>query len=202
MRRLCLVAFVAACGSSSHPVTPDALDKSATCAATFGSGLTAGFGRIDGTVLAVVPPGDQACAEPNSTHLVVQVTMGGAAYRLVVDVLSNQGSPDVWFAERDSLFVGMPWSDGWHLGASLDYVADLSVHSTDFTEMNESDLVAKITSELELGAHISIFATAGTTEPDSAHLVHRNTPNADGAIVLAPDTAPHYLLMRFDEQVF
>ena len=68
--------------------------------------------------------------------------------------------------------------------------------------MHEDDLVHAITDELELGARISVFATAGSTEPDSAHLVHRNATNADGAIVVNPDTAPHYLLMRFDEQSF
>jgi len=200
MKRLLLV--LAACGSSSKPAPVDAFDKSLTCADTFGSGLTPGFGRIDGTVLAVVPPNDQACALPNSTHLVVQLTMGGAAYRLVVDVLSNQGSPDVWFDELDAPLVGGAWAEGWHVPTQLDYVTDLHVASTAFTEMVQADLVDKITSELELGAKISIFATAGSTEPNSAHLIHRNATNADGAIVIAPDTAPHYLLMRFDEQTF
>lgn len=193
---------LAACGSSSKPAPMDAVDKSLTCADTFGSALTPGFGRIDGTILAVVPPDDQACALPNSTHLVVQLTMGGQAYRLVVDVLSNQGSPDVWFDELDAPLAGGAWADGWHVPSQLDYVTDLHVASTAFTEMMEADLVAKITSELELGAKVSIFATAGTTEPNSAHLIHRNATNADGAIVIAPDTAPHYLLLRFGEQTF
>jgi hypothetical protein len=198
MSRLLLAIALAACASPAQkPV-----DKSATCAATFGSGLTAGFGRVDGTVLAVVPPDDQSCAAPNSTHLVVQLTVNGDAYRLVVDVLSNQGSPDVWFAEHDAPLAAPAFAEGWHVPASLDYVTTLGMRSTDFAEMTEDALVAKITSELELGAHVSIYATAGTTEPDSAHLVHRNATNADGAIVIAPDTAPHYLMMRFDEQTF
>ena len=208
MRRSLVLLFATAAvtpacgGSGSRAAPPDAVDKSAACASTFGSALTPGFGRLDGTVLAVVPPGDQACALPNSTHLVVQVTMGGAAYRMVVDVLSNQGSPDVWLTERDAALVGPAWSDGWHVGASLDYVTDLSLHSTDFTEMKEADLVTAITAELELGAHISVFATTGASEPNSAHLVHRNLTGQDGAIVIAPDSSPHYLLLRFDEQAF
>ena len=203
MRWLALFV-IAACGSKAAARPQDALDKSSSCAATFGTSLTAAFGRLDGTVLAVVPPGDESCALPNSTHLVVQVTMGGAAYRMVVDVLSDQGSPDVWFYEQDAALRGPAWADGWHTGsdATLDYVADLQLHSTQFTEMDQADLVAKITSELELGGHISVFATSGSTEPNSAHLVHRNSTGADGAIVIAPDTAPHYLLMRFDEQTF
>jgi hypothetical protein len=197
-------ADAAADASSSAMDAPADVDKSATCAATFGTALTAGFARIDGTVVAVVPPNDQACAAPNSTHLVIQVKMGGAVYRLVVDVLSNVAPPDVYFYEMDApLSAGGAWADGWHTGVSLDYVTTLNVHSTPFVAMKEADLVAKITSEIDLGAKISIFATAGTTEPDSAHLVHRNVTNQDGAIVIHPDTGtPHWMLMRFNEQSF
>jgi hypothetical protein len=216
---IALLVGIAACGSKAPtnadaPVAIDAaldagLDgpidpsgKAANCATTFGTSLTASFGRLDGTVLAVVPPDDQACTAPNATHLVVQATMGGAAYRLVIDVLSNQGSPDVSFFELDAPLTGPTWSDGWHPSQTLDYVTTLAVHKTQFTAKHEADLVTKITSEIALGAHISIFATATSAEPDSAHLVHRNLTNADGAIVIDPDTAPHYLLMAFDEQSF
>lgn len=178
------------------------VDKSANCAATFGETLTDAFGRLDGTVLAVVPPNDQACALPNMTHLVIQVTMQGAAYRLVLDVLSNQGDPDVFFFETDAPLVGEAWSEGWHTDVPLDYVTTLALHSTMFQPMKEADLVAKVTSEIELGAHISIFGTS-QGEHDSAHLIHRNVTNADGAIVVGPDSGhPHYLLFRFDEQQF
>ena len=51
-----IAAVTPACGGSgSHAAPPDAVDKSATCASTFGSTLTPGFGRLDGTVLAIVP---------------------------------------------------------------------------------------------------------------------------------------------------
>jgi hypothetical protein len=179
------------------------VDKSATCASTFGTALTAGFGRLDGTVTAVVPPNDQMCAAPNATHLVIQVKMGGAIYRMVVDVLSNVAPPDVYFYEMDAPLAAGAWADGWHAGDALDYVTTLGVHSTSFTAMKEADLVAKITSEIELGARISVFATNGSSEPDSAHLVHRNLTNQDGAIVIGPDSAqPHYMLLRFNEQTF
>src|SRR5262249_23663455 len=82
-------------GATSTGGAGGSIDKSAPCASTFGSALTDAFGRLDGTVVAVVPPNDQACAQPNMTHLVLQVEMEGAVYRMVLDVLSNQGSPDV-----------------------------------------------------------------------------------------------------------
>ena len=37
---------------------------------------------------------------------------------------------------------------------------------------------------------------------DSAHLIHRNQSNKDGAIVFGADTSPHYFLLRFDNQLF
>ncbi len=182
--------------------------KAGPCASSFGSALTPAFARIDGTVVAVVPPNDQACALPNSTHLVIQVMMGGAVYRMVVDVLSSTPDPDsgtydVLFSELDAPLAAGAWAEGWHPGFALDYVTTLSVHSPAFTAMKQADLVDKITSEIELGDHISIFATATSAEPNSAHLVHRNHTNADGAIVVHPDSAnPHYLLLRFSEQAF
>jgi hypothetical protein len=201
--------------AADAPRTPDAstseagvrdaasdVDKAAPCATSFGDALTNAFGRLDGTVLAVVPPNDQTCAMPNMTHLVVQVTMNGAAYRMVVDVLSDDGDPDVSFYEMNAPLKDGAWAEGWHAGVSLDYVLTLDVHSTSFTSMTQANLVAKVTSEITLGSKVSFFATS-MDEPTSAHLVHRNLTNQDGAIVLGPDTgSPHYLLFRFSDQTF
>jgi hypothetical protein len=192
------LCFVAACSSpSSAPdaAPPDALDKAAGCASTFGTALTDAFGRIDGTVLAVVPPNLQTCAQPNSTHLVVQIMMNGAAYRMVMNVDS-----DLTVREVDKPLAGPAWSDGWHVDAPLDYVSNLDQHSADFAAV---DTVAVVTDALQLGARVSVFATStGGTKADSAHLVHRNSTGADGALVISPDTAPHYFLFRFANQTF
>jgi hypothetical protein len=180
------------------------VDKAAPCVATFGSALTDAFGRLDGTAIAVLPPNDQQCAEPNSTHLILEVLMGGAAYRMVVDVISTDGSDDLLY-EIDAPLVAGPWADGWHPGVVLDYVATLGVHSPSFVATAQSDLVAKITAEIDLGVPISVFATSGgaADEPDSAHLVHRNVTGQDGAIVIHPEApVPHWILIRFDDQTF
>ena len=203
-RDLVWVVALAACGSPAvaPDATPDALDKSATCASAFGSALTNAFGRVDGTIVAVVPPNDQACALPNMTHLVIQVQMAGAVQRLVVDVLSNQGTPVVDFFELDAPLLGGLYAEGWHPGLMLDYPSMLGVHAAQFVPTVQADLVAKITAELALGAKVSIFGTS-MNEPTSAHLIHRGSvANQDGAIVIDPDTHPHWLLIRFDEQTF
>jgi len=196
-----LVLVLAACesngGSAQRDASaPDAQDKAAACADTFGNELTDAFGRLDGTVLAVVPPAMERCAQPNSTHLVVQATMHGAAYRLVVNV------ENIFMYELDAPLAGPAWSDGWHTDAPLDYVTNLCARSSSFELA--PDAVQRVTDMISLGEKISIYSTSsGGTKADSAHLVHRNAANADGAIVLGPDTAtPHYLLFRFSNQLF
>jgi hypothetical protein len=199
-----VIILVSACGSSA-PSSPDGAptdaDKSATCASSFGTDLVNGFTRFDGRIVAVVPPNDQACAEPNRTHLVIQIAIDGSIYRMVVDVLSNQGSPVVLRDELDAPLPATPWAEGKHTGASLDYPSTLGVHAASFTPVPQAQLVDDITAELALGAPISVFATV-EDEPDSAHLVHREGGLHDGAIVVTPDTAPHWILLRFDEQSF
>jgi hypothetical protein len=86
-----------ACTRSSEPIdsqTPDApvtaidarpdsgVDKSGPCVDTFGTSLTDGVGRLDATVIAVVPPGSD-CPRPNSTHLILEVRQGGGRHRMV-----------------------------------------------------------------------------------------------------------------------
>jgi len=207
VRVLVLVA-AAGCGSS-QAASPDAAlpdggaDKAAGCASTFGTELTNAFGRLDGTVLAIVPPGNTTCTAPNSTHVMLQVTMHGAAYRMVVNVLSTSSDPHVWLGATDAPLAGPAWSEGWHPGVPLDYVATLGLAKTAFAQASEQEAVDRLEQAIALGAHVSVFATSsGGAQADRAHLVHRNATNADGAIVLDPESAPHYLLTAFPEQTF
>ena len=190
---------LAACGSSAKAVPDAAVDASA-CASTFGSALTNAYGRLDGTILAVVEPGNMQCAMPNSTHVVLEVTMAGAAYRMVVNVLSTSSDPHVFLDELDAPLAGDAWAEGWHPGVQLDYVSTLAVTKAMFTQADQAAAVARLETELVPGAKISVFATS--SGGSSAHLVHRNATNEDGAIVVTPDTAPHYLLTAFPEQTF
>ena len=200
--RVLALALVAAC-HSSPAASPDALDKSAACASTFGSELTDSFGRLDGTLLAIVPPTNTTCPQPNSTHVTVQIMTDGAVYRMVVNVLSTSSEPNVFLGETDAPLAGTAWEEGWHPGVALDYVTTLGVTKSQFADSMQADAVARVMTDLELGTHISVYATSsGGTDASSAHLVHRNLTNQDGAIVLTPETAPHYLLTAFPEQTF
>jgi hypothetical protein len=181
------------------------VDKSAMCAPTFGNALTSAFGRADGTVLAVVRPQDQQCAQPNGTHLVLQLTIDGQAYRMVINVMSDRAGQDtrVQLLQMNAPLPGDPWSEGWHTGAgvALDYVSTLGVKSTDFMPYDINPLVDLLTNAITLGMPVSVYATSSGGA--SAHLVHRNAPNADGALVLDPTSDnPTWFLFHFVEQVF
>jgi hypothetical protein len=188
---------------------PDAGSKAAQCASQFGSELTAAFGRLDGTLLAVVGPTDSQCTYPNGDHLVVQVLMHGAAYRIVVNVLSdgrNGTDTRIRYAEVPHALVGEPFAEGWHPGAALDYPGTLGAHDADFAFYDMAAVVQKASDRLSIGAKVSAYATSsGGATAASAHLVHRNPsyPNTDGALVIGPDTAsPLFLLFNFDGQTF
>jgi hypothetical protein len=188
-------------GVDGNAAADASVDKTKGCVSTFGSAIGAvGFARFDGTVVAVLPPGNTTCAAPNSTHLVLEMSFSGAVYRMVIDV-DDTASPATIHAKTISHpMIGGAWSDGWHK-VSLDYQRDLSLHATDFTSEPTAAAVGAITAALDIGAHVSVFATA-MGEVDSAHLVHRNLPMQDGAIVVDVAGAPTWLLFAFSDQTF
>ena len=214
MKPVVLVAL-AACGSSratnpdidappDQPIDarPDAVpDKSGPCVGNFGNSAVDGYSRFDGTLVAVLAPGNTTCPKPNSTHMILEIRVNGDVYRMVAAMQSETGNPMMAFAERDGALTGPAWQDGQHLGVAMDYVATHNLHRLDFTPMDMPTLTDAVTARVTLGAHISVYATVENAN-DSAHLIHRNQTNQDGAIVIDPETSPHYLMFRFDNQLF
>lgn len=178
------------------------VDKAAACASEFGSALTNSFGRVDGTVLAVVQPKDTQCPLPNDDHVVLQVTMNGAAYRMVINIESSFGDPNVRYQVLEHALPPPAWSEGWHTGLSLDYVADLGVHTTSgFTPHPLAELSGIVADAITLGQKVSVYTTS--SGGSSAHKIHRNEGKTDGAVVLDPDSAhPKMLLFHFANQTF
>jgi hypothetical protein len=177
--------------------------KAARCATEFGAALTAPYGRLDGTVLAIVKPTDLQCTLPNSTHLTLQVLAGGKVYRMVTNVVSTRVgiSPDVRFAKVNAPLPPPVFSEGWHVGVPFDYVTTLNVHTASFAPLAKDQLVQTLDDAIALDSGVSVFAT--TSGGASAHLVHRNKTDQDGAIVLAPNSPnPTFLLFHFEQQVF
>jgi hypothetical protein len=207
-----IVLFLAACSGSGGGTTDGApadasLDagKDAMCASTFGSALTDDFGRVDGTVVAVVAPGTERCAMPNRDHVIVQVDFGGAVYRMVVNVLSSGADPDIRVRAVNAPLPAPAFAAGWHPGLALDYPRDLGVHSgAGWDALDLTEATAWAAAPIDVGAPIAVYATSsGGTFAHSAHLIHRNGGGEDGAIVIDPTGAsPRWLLFSFADQTF
>lgn len=215
-----MIIICSACDGGATPASFDAInrdaaqldatvdpnDKSAGCVAMFGNELTNAHGRIDGSLVAVVSPGNERCALPNRDHVILQVRIASGVYRLVTNVQSDGSDPKIRMRTLAHPLVGAPFALGWHPGEALNYVDDLQVHSTD-TEWQArtlADAVTQIEQAVAIGANISVFASSsGGTYAHSAHLIHRNTGTRDGAIVIGPDTAaPTWLLFQFANQTY
>ena len=190
-------------GSSNDAATQaDATeDKAASCAATFGTAIQPGFGRLDGTVRAFVPPGHPTCAMPNGDHAVVQVDANGATYRMVLNVQSDAVLPDrnVRLASVAAPLPGPPFKEGW-TPTPLDYALTLDQHSPSFVPHAQDELVALVAAQLQIGAKVSVYGSSSGGA--SAHDLHRHLMNQDGAIVLDPTGTPKVLLFAFSDQTF
>jgi hypothetical protein len=192
-------------GDDTASSDPSDTGKDADCADTFGAALTADFGRVDGTLLAVVEPGNSRCADPNSDHVVVQVLMEGEAYRMVVNVQSDSEPPEIRIRTIDAPLPAPAFDEGWHTDLALDYPTDFGVHSTDdeWAALPLAEASATVADALTIGAPISVYATSsGGDYADSTHLIHRQGDLDDGALVIDPTGSPRWMLFSFADQVF
>jgi hypothetical protein len=169
----------------------------APCTNTLGAALTARHGRLDGYLVAIVPPTAHGCnADANHVHL--QVRMNGEVYDAAVNV-SDPANVD--YLAKDLPMPDAPWAEGWHpdQAGAFDYPT-IGVHTADFTPVPEASLTAAIDAELATANHVSVFMTG--YGPDGGHLVHRNKTGADGAIVIRPLGAPRILMFHFAGDTF
>jgi hypothetical protein len=186
--------------SDAGPATsPDGTPTRVACTSHLGTGLTTAFGRLDGFLVAVLPPGHQGC--PSDTdHVHLQVRMAGETYDIAITAVDTNGV-SVAFLEKDLALPGGAWSEGWHPDVHLDYV-QLGLHDADFTPTPKADLARAVEVALQQANHVSIFAT-GYGDRTGAHKVHRNGFGTDGALIIAPTAATsHALLFHFATQRF
>ena len=159
------------------------------CTSALGNALSTFHGRLDGTLVSIVPPSQHTC-NGDSTHVHLQVQMSGAVYDVAVNV-------DGLEADLPHAMVDGAWTEGWHTTDNLDYPTTLGIHSTIFKTTSATALMAA----LENVNHISVYATG--YGPTGAHLVHRQSNNRDGAIVADPlGATPHYFVFRFSTDAF
>ena len=99
------------------------------CTSTFGTALSNVYGRMDGYLVAIVPPASStAPCNADPTHLHLQVLIGGAVYDVAVNVGTNDATNDVHSTTLDHALVGPAWSEGWHTTVTVDYPT-LGVHA-------------------------------------------------------------------------
>ncbi len=165
-----------------------------TCTGDFGDELTATHGRMDGILVAIVPPGGPFECNGDARHLHLQVQVRGAVYDVAVNL-------NVLYAELDAELPDGPWSEGWHAGLPLDYPRSLGLSSDAFVATTPGALAQKLEAELAGVRRISVFATA--YGPAGAHDVHPKGASNDGAIALRPlSRLAHILAFRFSTDAF
>src|SRR5512140_92221 len=143
--------------STSGDVT-DGTPMRLPCTSSFGSGLSSEYGRMDGYLVAIVPPApstDPCNADPSHLHLQVQIS--GAIYDVAVNVGTNDASNDVHTTTIEHALLGPAWSEGSHTSITVDYPT-LGVHSNTMPLHTETENVAALMADLATANHVSIYA--------------------------------------------
>jgi hypothetical protein len=174
------------------------------CTSNFGSALPSSgtFGRLDGYLVAIVPPGSTNGCNDDDSHVHLQIQMNGAIYDIAIDATDGQTHTDD--VHTGTLDIAMPsgpaWAEGFHTGVTIDYPS-LGVHSSALPLDTKAQIVSAITADLATVNHISIYTT--TYGSDGAHLVHRNGSGHDGVVVSEPlSPTSHLRLFSFSDQSF
>lgn len=187
--------------AGSPPPGGDGTPTRVACTGSFGSAMTATFGRLDGFLVSIVNVNGSSTCRGDNNHVHLQVRVNGRVEDIAVNVQSTSGIPNVAFRTINGALAGGAWSEGWHPGRLFDYVNNLGVHSNSFTSLTLSQLQSQLNSLLANANHVSIFATG--FDGTGGHNIHRQPTNHDGAIVINPTTSnPQYLLFHFANQTF
>jgi len=171
------------------------------CTGSFGSAMSATFGRLDGILVAIVNPNTTSSCRGDDNHIHLQVRVNSGIEDIAVNSASTSGSPNIDFLAVTASLKGGAWSEGWHPGVLLDYPSSLGVSSGQFAERTPTQLTTAVDAALASANHVSIFTTG--FDATGGHLIHRNGSSHDGAIVINPLSAsPKYLLFHFTTQSF
>jgi len=183
----------------------DAAPRNAACTPTSqqtGTAVNTTHGRLDGTLVFVVPPvGNYDQCNGDSSHVHLQVEVSGSVYDIAVDIGTAPNDEVGMYEEAITLPDGT-WSEGWHGDDALSYKS-LALSSTNFPIESPSAIANVVESLLESTSEISIFCT-GYSQDNGCHDVHyEDGTTNDGAMVLNPSAAsPTIVFFRFSTQTF
>jgi hypothetical protein len=166
-----------------------------------GTLVNTSHGRLDGTLVYVLPVDGAYSCNGDSSHVHLQVEVSGLVYDVAVDIGSS--GDDVGMYEETLAIPGGTWAEGWHGADSLAYPS-LGLKSTSFPTTTPADIASQVESLLTSTSKISIFCTGYTPGDNGCHDVHyEDGTGKDGAIVLDPTAATSPILFfRFQGQSF
>jgi hypothetical protein len=183
----------------------DAAPRNATCTPTSqqnGTAVNTTHGRLDGTLVFVVPPvGNYDQCNGDSSHVHLQVEVSGSIYDIAVDIGTAPNDEVGMYKQAITLPDGA-WSEGWHGDGALSYKS-LDLSSTSFPIESPTAIANVLESLLDDTSQISIFCT-GYSQDNGCHDVHyEDGTGNDGALVLNPTAAsPTVVFFRFSTQSF
>ena len=215
--RFSLVVLAACGGGNSSTVDAPPVDVSTdgrlhvddgtptrqACTSNFGQllGASGTYGRLDGYLVAIVPPSGMNSCNADTSHVHLQVRMNNAIYDVAVDATDGATNmDDVHTTQIEHDMPNLPWAEGWHAPVNSDYTT-LGLHSTDLPFQTKQQVVGDLNGDFATTNHISVYMT--TYGGDGGHLVHRNGNGRDGMIVTEPLSTPAKLrVLSFTNIIF
>jgi len=151
------------------------------CTGSFGSAMSATYGRLDGFLVAIVNPNTGSGCRGDDNHIHLQVRVNGGTEDIAVNIASTSGTPcRLPNPERDA--------GGRRLDRGLAHrpAARLREHpGRPLLELHGGDaiqLTALVDNAVANANHVSIYTTG--FDATGGHLIHRQGSNHDGAIVI------------------
>ena len=165
-----------------------------------GTIINSTHGRLDGTLVYVLPVDGSGSCNGDSSHVHLQIEVSSLVYDVAVDIGST--GDDVGLYQEAIAVPSGTWAEGWHATDDLAYPT-LGLTSTQFPTASPSAIASQVESLLQSTSKVSIFCT-GYTQGNGCHDVHyKNGAGEDGAIVLDPTAATSpVLFFRFQGQTF
>jgi hypothetical protein len=152
-----------------------------------GTAVNTTHGRLDGTLVYVLPIDGSNSCNGDSAHVHLQVEVSGSVYDVAVDI--GKSGDEVGWYEKTMAVPGGTWAEGWHGSDELGYES-LGLTSSAFTTLAPTDMGNEVESLLANTSQISIFCTGYTPGDNGCHDVHyEDGTSQDGALVLDPTSA-------------
>ena len=189
--------------STPPPPSDGAAPRRLPCAArtTLASDLPLDVGgALEGELVSIVPPGTGGACPNDSDHLHLQVEVGTKRYDIAVNVFDAPSGAPLGLLTKD-LAAGAAVPLGWSSAARLDFVADLGVHSGEFSPLAKAALLTRLDTELASASSVRIFGRS-YTDGTGVHNIHRNGGGHDGAIVVHRGGTDHFIALRFSTDTF